>query len=464
MSRATDDAPVTSRTVRERLAPRHEPYWRTIEGGVALGYRKGARGGVWIARMWEAGAYHKTTLGKADDVLRATLDRQETVSAGEVAKVLDFRQAQAKAQEWAAQRHRVAMGLEPARATAPAKPVTVANVVAVYLDDYAARGGKALSTTQKAVNAHILPALGDIAVGRLTREKIKQWHRALSNAPARLRAKAGEQRFRTDDGDPDVQRRRRASANRVLTILKAALNHARQDGKITCSDDAWALVKPFQETDKARVRYLLEDETTRFMNACSGDFRNLVTAALLTGCRYGELAAMVAGDFDPVAGTITVGRSKANQSRHVFLTTEGGKFFEHMIVGKVGSSLIFERDGTFKQATLDGAAVTRRVQWGKSDQFRFTREACAAAKIAPVISFHVLRHTYGSRLAMRGVAMGVIAAQMGHKDTRMTEKHYAHLAPSYVANTFRQNFGELGIVEATNVTPIRAQRARPLAG
>jgi hypothetical protein len=31
---------------------------------------------------------------------------------------------------------------------------------------------------------------------------------------------------------------------------------------------------------------------------------------------------------------------------------------------------------------------------------------------------------------MRGVPMGVIAEQLGHADTRMTEKHYAHVAPS----------------------------------
>ena len=30
--------------------------------------------------------------------------------------------------------------------------------------------------------------------------------------------------------------------------------------------------------------------------------------------------------------------------------------------------------------------------------------------------------------------MGVIAVLLGHSDTRMTEKHYAHLAPSYVAD------------------------------
>lgn len=44
---------------------------------------------------------------------------------------------------------------------------------------------------------------------------------------------------------------------------------------------------------------------------------------------------------------------------------------------------------------------------------------------------------------MRGVPMGVIAAQLGHRDTRMTEKHYAHLAPNYVAQTIRANFPKL---------------------
>jgi hypothetical protein len=47
---------------------------------------------------------------------------------------------------------------------------------------------------------------------------------------------------------------------------------------------------------------------------------------------------------------------------------------------------------------------------------------------------------HGSHLAMKGVPMGVIAAQLGHADTRMTEKHYAHLAPNYIAQTIRANF------------------------
>ncbi len=51
--------------------------------------------------------------------------------------------------------------------------------------------------------------------------------------------------------------------------------------------------------------------------------------------------------------------------------------------------------------------------------------------------------------------MRVIADQLGRADTRMTEKHYAHLTPSYVADTIRQNFPALGIVEDSNVTTLR---------
>jgi hypothetical protein len=63
-------------------------------------------------------------------------------------------------------------------------------------------------------------------------------------------------------------------------------------------------------------------------------------------------------------------------------------------------------------------------------------------------------------LAMRGVPMGVIAAQLGHRDTRMTEKHYAHLAPSYVADTIRANFPKLGFEKDPSLVSLDAERRR----
>ena len=51
--------------------------------------------------------------------------------------------------------------------------------------------------------------------------------------------------------------------------------------------------------------------------------------------------------------------------------------------------------------------------------------------------------------------MGVIAKQLGHADTRMTEKHYAHLSGGYVADTIRAHFPTLGIGGDQKVAPLK---------
>src|SRR5262249_7720968 len=186
---------------------------------------------------------------------------------------------------------------------------------------------------------------------------------------------------------------------------------------------------------------LTETECVRLVNACSADFRQLVRAALLTGCRYGELTALRVRDFNPDAAVLTVRTSKGGKARHVVLTDEGREFFTQAAAGRVGDALFFERGDD--------------RPWKASDQQRPLAEACKVAKVAPAVSFHILRHTHGSTLAMRGVPLPVIAKQLGHADTRMTEKHYAHLSPNYVADTIRAGFPTLGIVEKGKVAALR---------
>jgi integrase len=238
-------------------------------------------------------------------------------------------------------------------------------------------------------------------------------------------------------------RARRATANRTLTVLKAALNHAFHEGHVA-SDEAWRKVRPFREAEAPVVHFLSNEECRRLVNACNGAFRNLVRAALLTGCRYGELVRMRTAEFNADAGTISVRESKAGKPRHVALTGEGQAFFAALTTGSLSHALIFVRDD--------------REPWGKSHQQRPLSEACKRAKIEPPATFHVLRHSYASALAMHGVPLGVIAAQLGHSDTRMTEKHYAHLSPNYVAETVRAALPALEIVEPTNVETMRISR------
>ena len=138
---------------------------------------------------------------------------------------------------------------------------------------------------------------------------------------------------------------------------------------------------------------------------------------------------------------MTVRLSKAGKPRHIALNDEGRRLFDGLTAGRNPSDLIFARD--------DGKA------WGPSHQQRPIEEASRRAGIEPPATFHALRHTYASALAMKGVSMRVIADQLGHADTRITERHYAHLAPSYVADTVRAALTGFGIVPESNVTPLR---------
>jgi integrase len=429
MARKSRDERLDTRTARLRLAPRREPYWRNIQEGRAIGYRRasGGKSGTWVARHYDptaATARQYRALGSADDFMDA-----------DGADTLAFAQAQDHARNWFTELARAG-----GKVTAP---ITVREAIREYVTDYTARGGKALAATKAGIDAHILPKLGDRKVAELTPAVLRAWHRGLATAPARLRTKAGggaaTVRVVSAD-DADGHRARRASANRLLTVLKAALNLAFREGKVP-SDDAWRRVPPFPKVDAATIRYLTDDEATRLMNACAADLRAIVTAALLTGCRYGELTALRPGDVDPDASVLTVRASKGGAARHIVLTDQAARFFSELCHGKKPNDLLLVRE--------DGGA------WGKSEQFRPLRAACAAARIAPAVSFHILRHTHASRLAMKGVPLAVIAAQLGHADLKMTSKHYAHLSPGYVAETIRAAFGDLDIVGASNVMPMR---------
>jgi integrase len=430
MARTVRNPKIDTRSAREKLPKRREPYWTVLSAGCALGYRKGAKGGSWIAKFRAGdGKRHLEALGAADDARDP-----------DGLSVFSFSQAQTRARAWFDRKAR-----EDAGDLAPLdRPYTVADALADYRVDYLRRGGKAVDRLDASAAAWIDRELRSVPLHKLSKRRIVEWHQKIADTPPRLRTRPGlPQRHREADSDPEAVRRRRSTANRVLTILKAALNHTHREGKCA-NDDAWRLVRAFREADAARLRYLSDDEARRLTNACQADFSALVTGALLTGCRYGELASMTADDFNPDSGTLRVRTAKSGKPRHIVLTQEGRDFVAQLAAGRPGSACLFPR--------------SNGKPWRKSEQQRPLDTAVKAARIDPPVNFHALRHTYASRLAMRGVPLAVIAKQLGHADTRMVEKHYGHLAPSYVADTVRAAFGILGIVGPSNVVPIGAGR------
>ena len=82
------------------------------------------------------------------------------------------------------------------------------------------------------------------------------------------------------------------------------------------------------------------------------------------------------------------------------------------------------------------------------------KKATTAARIDPPISFHGLRHTWASLSVMAGMPLMVVARNLGHVNTKMVEKHYGHLAPSYVVEQIQKFAPKFGAV-ASNVKAIR---------
>ena len=61
---------------------------------------------------------------------------------------------------------------------------------------------------------------------------------------------------------------------------------------------------------------------------------------------------------------------------------------------------------------------------------------------------------------MNGVPLLVVAKNLGHADTRMIEKYYGHLAPSYVADAIRAGAPRFEALEPDGVIPMAAGRSR----
>jgi integrase len=428
MSRRVRDKSLDTREQRLKLKPTDKPYWRTVERTAHLGYRRlKSTAGTWCARFYK-GEDHGT--GKRGYVVER-LGPADDYSDADGVLILSYWQAQQMVRDRAVKRAHAAAG--------KGEPATVASVMEDYLQHLEDDGKNTLDAIAR-TNAFILPKLGHIQIAVLTADDVSKFRTELAKMPARKRTAKGEaQRHHDVPTDDEAVRRRRNSANRVLSVLKAALSRAYNAGQVP-SDAPWRTVKPFRGASAARIRYLTVDEARRLVNACEPDFRNIVQAALMSGLRYGELCRLEVADFNPDVGTLTVRKSKSAKARHVALNSEGQRFFASLCAGRSGNELMLVKK--------NGGA------WGTAHQLRPMNEAVARAGIKPTITFHGLRHTWALLSIMAGMPLMVVAKNLGHRDTRMVELHYGHLAPGFVADEVRAKAPRYGI-KPKNVAPIR---------
>lgn len=203
-----------------------------------------------------------------------------------------------------------------------------------------------------------------------------------------------------------------ATINRELANLKKAFNLALREWE-WCHQNPVTRVSMEKENNK-RDRWLSEEEESRLLTACAPWLHDLVTFALHTGMRMGEILELAWRGVDFTRRTVTVMRSKNGERRTIPVNETVLRVLkEKAKVRSLASDLVF----CSKAFTPMESGHLRR-------SFRL---ALIKAKIEE-FHFHDLRHTFATRLVQAGIDLYKVQQLLGHKSPIMTQR-YAHHYP-----------------------------------
>ncbi len=378
-NRATHD--LGNKSVRARLKPRRKPYYTSIQPRLTLGWMRVSKSeaGRWIARL-EVGRneeghplHRQRTLGLADDL---------GVADGKA--ILSFQQA-------------VRLAADPYAVVTQESPLTFQQAVDRYTESLRARSKHADADRSRLVNRMPEELLG-MPVIKLSKTSLEAWRDSLLQDES--------------ESDRDGRRRSQDTANRLLTIAKAALSHALADESNGIDNDrAWKLVKPFAGASRPREFHFSEAEVRKWVAAAKRldpALANLIEGGFHTGARLGELVACDVGHFDLKRAQLHVPHGKTG-ARTVLLPVEACEFFKRISTGRAKTDPL-----------LPNASGER---WTKSTHHRPIKKTLQAAGLDTGASFYSLRHTAASRRIERGQPLMLIAEELG-TSTQMLEKTY----------------------------------------
>lgn len=376
---------IDSKTKRDKLAPRREPYWARVAPGAHLGFRKLPEGaGTWIAKYRDPHSKKR---------------QYRAIGAVTEGKPDAFYRAREIAEEWFTQRQHGAAGGGPYTVEAACRAYATA-----CHNKSAARGRKADQILARTVFGD---KVARIEVDRLRREDLEAWRRRVAEKPTTVGGPRGPLK-----GTP----RAASTVNREIAVLRAALNLAHKDGRVA-SDIAWrAALEPTPNADGRRDIYLDRKARRALVGAAQDDLRPLIEALCLLPLRPGAMAALDARDYNSKTKTLRIGKDKAGADRRVVLPPQAAALFDGLVKGKLPGAPLFTR--------ADGK------RWNSHDWKRPVKAAVDAAGLPAAAVSYSLRHSTITDLVTSGLDL-LTVAQISGTSVAMIEKHYGHLAQAH---------------------------------
>ncbi|MCW5827880.1 MAG: site-specific integrase [Deltaproteobacteria bacterium] len=206
---------------------------------------------------------------------------------------------------------------------------------------------------------------------------------------------------------------------------KSVNNHLAVAGRMFRIAKKWEVIGKTPEVSFLKVKlpdydFLDFREAERLIAGADPEWRAMIVVALRTGMRLGELRALRWQDVDLVAGKLFVRQAAWND---VIGTPKSGRPREIPLSNDARQSLKAHRHlrGEYVFAGKSGDMLHKaETKWP-------LRRAWRKAGLREV-GWHMLRHTFASHLAMKGVPLKAIQELLGHADIHMTMR-YAHMSP-----------------------------------
>ncbi|MBI1902910.1 MAG: site-specific integrase [Planctomycetes bacterium] len=200
--------------------------------------------------------------------------------------------------------------------------------------------------------------------------------------------------------------------NKVIGCVKRALNWAASEGLIR-DNPIRAVRKP---PPNRRERILTPDECAAIDKIVRDDaFKNFLFALRQTGCRPGEVAAVVAQDVKLDQGVWVLRRHKTakrtGRPRIVYLTPPLVELCRELAVQHPDGPIFRNKYG--------------RPWTRNAIRCRF-RRLQTKLNLPGVVSY-TYRHTFATDGLSRGVPLAMMAELLGHTSTAMLSAHYGHL-------------------------------------
>ena len=215
------------------------------------------------------------------------------------------------------------------------------------------------------------------------------------------------------------------TTNNILTVLRHSLVVAARWERIPSVPHL-----EFVRVEKPSFRFLDFDEGQRLREAAEEDSTayTMITVALNTGLRIGELRALPWDAVDLRAGRLHVRQAV---SRDEITTPKSGRAREVPLNDTALAALREHRHlrGPLAFCKEDGSMLTRH----EADTLlaRAQRRSGIGG-----FGWHALRHTFASHLTMRGVPLKAVQELLGHASIEMTMR-YAHLSPDVARDAVR---------------------------